>query len=401
MITEREFFNFYHERPMDRKELKMLRVIITVLVCGVLCKEDRLLKNARKLIRDNIMIDAHNDFPDKIRNLFSGRIYDQDLRNLDKRFHTDLNRLKKGGIKAQIWSAFVSCGEQVKEALEQVDLIKRIIKEYNDTLEIATSPADIRNISKSGKIASLIGLEGAHAVGVSIPVLRMFYELGARILTLTHSCSNEWSDSSMDDSNSGLTQRGREAVIEMNRLGMMIDISHVSFQTMTDVLQISKVPVIFSHSSAFTLCPNKRNVPDDILEKVKEKDGIVMINFYPEYITCSSNATLIDVANHIDYISKKIGRDKVGFGSDFDGISSTPLGLQDVSTYPYLVASLLQRNWSNSDIIGKLKRNFTLGLLGENFLRVYTKISDFSFKIKPIESRYSSKICVLNSFSFS
>jgi membrane dipeptidase len=312
-----------------------------------------MIKNARKLIRDNILLDAHNDFPDKIRNLFSGRIYDKDLRTLDKRFHTDLNRMKKGGIKAQIWSAFVKCGEQVIEALEQVDLIKRIIKEYDDTLEIATSPADIRNISKRGKIASLIGLEGAHAVGVSLPVLRTFYELGARILTLTHSCGNEWADSSMDESNSGLTQRGREAVIEMNRLGMMIDISHVSFQTMIDVLQVSKVPVVFSHSSAFTLCPNKRNVPDDILEKVKEKDGIVMINFYPEYITCSSKATLVDVANHIDYISNKIGRDKVGFGSDFDGISSTPLGLQDVSTYPYLVAELLQRNWSNPDIIGK------------------------------------------------
>ena len=346
------------------------------------------IKAAKKLISEGIMTDAHNDWPEKIRDLFDGGIYNVDLRHLDSRFNTDLDRLRKGGIKAQIWSAFVKCGEGVQEALEQVDLVKRMINEYDDTLELALSPKDIRDIAARGKIASLIGLEGAHSVGVSLPALRMFYELGARYLTLTHSCSNKWADSSMDQRNGGLTLRGREAVLEMNRLGMIIDISHVSFQTMSDVLEISKVPVIFSHSSAFALCPNKRNVPDDILQKVKEKDGIVMINFYPEYITCSSNATLVDVANHIEYISQKIGRDKVGFGSDFDGISSLPIGLEDVSTYPHLVAELLARAWSRSDI---------LGLLGENFLRIFTKISVLQLPIKPLESRYSDpRVCVFD-----
>lgn len=219
----------------------------------------------------------------------------------------------------------------------------------------------------------------------------MMYKLGARYMTLTHTCHTKWADSCAKPGiHGGLSSRGIEGIREMNRLGIMIDISHVSVKTMSAVLEISKTPVIFSHSSSFSKCNNSRNVPDEILLKLKEKDGVVMVNFYPLFITCSSTATLLDVANHIDHIGNVAGREHVGFGSDFDGIESVPIGLQDVSRYPFLVAEMIRRGWSDTEIIG---------LIGENFLRVFKKIEDYSTSLKPSESRFrDSKTCLKTLF---
>ena len=205
-------------------------------------------------------------------------------------------------------------------------------------------------------------------------------------MTLTHTCHTSWADScAKPEIHGGLSQSGRSGILEMNRLGMMIDISHVSHKVMKQVLEISKTPVIFSHSSSYTLCNNPRNVPDEILEMLKLKDGVVMVNFYPEFITCSSTATLQDVANHIDHIGRIAGRKHVGFGSDFDGINSVPVGLEDVSKYPFLVSEMISRGWSDSEISG---------LIGENFLRVFKTIESFSTVVKPLESRIKNlKTC--------
>ena len=245
-----------------------------------------------------------------------------------------------------------------------------MISQHPAIFEFATSSKDIRRIKKYSKIASLIGIEGGHSIDNSLAVLRMYYDLGARYLTLTHSCNTAWADSCNDSPmHDGLTEFGRAVIAEMNRLGMLIDISHVSHKTMRDVLSISKSPVIFSHSSAFSICENPRNVPDDVLHLIKKLDGIVMINFYSYYISCKNASTLMDVVEHIMYIGNLIGFDKVGLGADYNGVQSLPVGLEDVSKYPDLFIALADLGLDDDAL---------KGIMGENLLRILEIVEDRS-----------------------
>lgn len=232
---------------------------------------------------------------------------------------------------------------------------------------LASSSQEILDVFKQNKTASLIGVEGGHSIDSSLGTLRTMYQLGVRYLTLTHSCNTPWADNWLVDEGSepsehnGLSPFGKQLITEMNRMGMLIDLAHVSVAVMNQVLDMSKAPVIFSHSSAYTICNHKRNVPDDILRKVKEKRGIVMVNFYNDYVTCSPTANIADVANHFDHIKKVGGSEIIGFGGDYDGVTRLPQGLEDVSKVPNLVAELLRRGWTDTEVNAAL---------GDNLLRV-------------------------------
>ncbi|KAK8397365.1 hypothetical protein O3P69_004822 [Scylla paramamosain] len=241
-------------------------------------------------------------------------------------------------------------------------------------MELVTNSKDIKKVFQKGKIASLIAIEGGHGISNSFGSLRMMYELGVRYLTLTHTCNTPWATSSVVERTGhiaknetfGLTDFGKKIVQEMNRLGMMVDLSHVSTQTMKDTLAATRAPIIFSHSSSRALCNNSRNVPDDVLRQVKHNRGIVMVSFYANHVSCTDPANVTHVAEHINHIRKVAGIDHVGIGADFDGINKTPDGLEDVSRYPWLVAELLRDpNWTTADIAK---------LIGENILRVFEEV---------------------------
>lgn len=289
-------------------------------------------------------------------------------------------------VGAQFWSAYVPCGAQFLDAvqltLEQIDVIKRLAEMHPDSLRIATTVKAIHDAHQAGRIASLIGVEGGHTLGNSLAVLRMYYGLGARYLTLTHTCDTPWADCSVgekdlqttDDSKkparhkSGLSHFGKLVVKEMNRLGMMVDLSHASVRTMEDALNVTQAPLVFSHSSARTLCNSTRNVPDEILQQVAANGGIIMVNFYTYFVTCNHTADLQDVIEHIKHIRKVAGMDHVGIGAGYDGINKTPRGLEDVSKYPDLLATLLaDPAWTEDDI----KK-----LAGGNLLRVFGAVEE-------------------------
>ena len=369
------------------------------------------LEAVQKLLRETPLIDGHNDLPWQYRKFYSNDITKVDLTRdtskLDSALVTDFPRLRKGGLGGQFWSVYIpptmTNDNAVQAVLEQIDVVHRLIDRYPDQLELALTADDIVRIHRSGKIASLIGMEGGHSIHNSLATLRMTYALGARYMTLTHTKTIDWADAATDKpKHHGLTSFGEEVVREMNRIGMLIDLSHVSDETMRAALKISKAPVIFSHSNARELCNHVRNVPDDILKLTAANGGVVMMNFYPEYVTESvrtgyadfkkeeerleklfpnddaqvktrmeqwrkthsrrhSIATLSDVADHIDHIRKVAGVEHIGIGSDFEGFDGTPEGLDDVSCYPALLAELSRRGYSDSD----LKK-----IAGENILRV-------------------------------
>ncbi|CAI8015557.1 Dipeptidase 1 [Geodia barretti] len=249
-------------------------------------------------------------------------------------------------------------------------------KTWNWLFQPIKSVGSVTSLSLSRfvvQIASLIGVEGGHAISSSLGTLRQLYELGARYMTLTHTCNTPWAHSSTDTTSNGLTDFGRRVVLEMNRLGMLVDISHVNNYTMSDVLATSKAPVIFSHSSAYALCNNSRNVPDNILMKMPANGGVVMVNFYPGFINCSSTASLEQVADHIDHIRSVAGVDHIGIGADYDGIDRVPYGLEDVSKYPALFAELLRRGYSDSDV-AKVARL--------NIIRVFQEAEEVSIKLQ-------------------
>ncbi|HLS43946.1 MAG TPA: dipeptidase [Ornithinicoccus sp.] len=347
----------------------------------------------RDLLRDHPLVDGHNDLPWRARALVG---YDWDALDIagSTPNHTDLPRLDAGGVGAQFWSVFVPSNlppdQAVIQTLEQIDAVYTMVGRYSDRLGLATTADEVDEVFASGRIASLIGAEGGHSIGCSLGVLRILYRLGVRYLTLTHNDNTPWADSATDQPVlGGLSEFGREVVREMNRLGMLVDLSHVSADTMRDALAVSVAPVIFSHSSARAVCPSPRNVPDDVLETLAANGGTCMAVFAPQFVSPEvwdwkvgaaaaavregiastdlvafepwveryavshprPRATLEQVVNHIEHLRDVAGVDHVGLGGDYDGVSTLPVGLEDVSGYPRLLAALAERGWSDDDLV--------------------------------------------------
>ncbi|XP_038078089.1 dipeptidase 1-like isoform X2 [Patiria miniata] len=357
---------------------------------------------AKQYMSETPLIDGHNDLPWQLKSLYNNSLETVDLTAdlSHTTLHTDIPRLQAGKVGGQFWAAYTSCGAQYKDAvmhiLEQIDVIKRMCAKYNKYLQFVTTADGIVEAHGNGKVASLIGVEGGHNIDSNLGVLRMLYELGTRYMTITHSCNTPWADNWREEFEptpeqlDGLSAYGEKVIKEMNRLGMLIDLSHVSVATMNDVLDISAAPVIFSHSSAFSVCGSYRNVPDTVLSRVVEKKGVVMVNFYTQYINCPPRnisadpreATMAQVIEHIEHIrdiNNGAGIDIVGLGSDYDGVGTLPTGLEDVSKFPDLIAALIDRGWTEEQI----KK-----LLGENLLRVFRdteKVRDQQNAVLPFD----------------
>jgi membrane dipeptidase len=352
------------------------------------------------------LIDGHNDLPWALRAQADGDTGKLDFSRPVSAEHTDLARLAAGGVGAQFWSVYVPSNlaseAAVATVLEQIDLTRRMIAAYPEQLELALGAGDIERIFASGseKVASLLGAEGGHAIASSLGVLRMLYELGVRYMTLTHNNNVPWADSATDEpAAGGLTDFGRDVVREMQRIGMLVDLSHAAVSTMRHALEVAAAPVIFSHSSARAVCDSPRNVPDDVLSRLADNDGVCMVTFVPAFVSqeCADwtadlkaeaarrgldprdfrhvfgiepewraehprpVATLTQVADHIEHVRSVAGIEHVGLGGDFDGTIDTAAGLEDVSAYPNLFAELLTRGWSEEDCAA---------LAGDNLLRV-------------------------------
>ncbi len=324
---------------------------------------------AKRVLSATPLIDGHNDLPDKIHESEAAPndawAPANDLR-MHTPFQTDIARLRAGMVGGQFWSVYIPYDAveegAAKRQLEQIDIALQMIARYPDTFELARSASDVERIFGSGRIASLLGIEGGHAIEGSLGALRAYYDLGVRYMTLTHNGTLDWADAALGEHrHGGLTPFGREVVREMNRLGMLVDLSHTSAETMNDALDVSEAPVIWSHAGARGVYDHPRNVPDQVLRRVPDNGGVVMVDFYPPYLTARPDATISDVADHIDYVADVAGVDHVGIGSDFDGIEKTPDGLEDVSKFPALFAELSRRGWSEQDLAK---------LAGENILRV-------------------------------
>jgi membrane dipeptidase len=396
----------------------MIRSCLLALSLGLLVAaappDQSVDRRVARVLKESPLIDGHNDLPWEIRDKYDFWRKPLDLNadtsRLEARLQTDLPRMKRGGMGGQFWSVWIpnemKGDEAIRVTLEEIDIVHRMVQRYPTRLEMASTAADVRRIEKAGRIASLIGVEGGHQIGNSPAALRQFYGLGARYMTLTHSKNNDWADSATDDPvHDGLTPFGKAIVREMNRLGMIVDLSHVSPKTMLDALAETKAPVIFSHSSARALMDHPRNVPDEVLRLLPANGGVVMVNFYPGFLSTAYRrraaersaeearlanlysgqperrkaaldawdsahpeveATLGEVADHIEHIVKIANYDHIGIGSDFDGIDGTaPRGLEGVETYPALLAELARRGWSDSNLAK---------LSGGNVLRVMERV---------------------------
>jgi membrane dipeptidase len=324
---------------------------------------DTVDERARRVHARAIVVDAHNDLPWRIREQGDLDVSRLELETRSAKGHTDIPRLREGGVDVQFWAAYVPVwfidAGATAIVLEQIDLIKRLAEAHPDDLEMAYSTADIDRIVAEGKIASLIGIEGGQAISNSLPVLRELYRAGARYMTLTHTRTLPWADAAGDTAiHGGLTPFGRQVVGEMNRLGMLVDLSHVTAEVMLDALEASEAPVIFSHSSARAVADHPRNVPDRVLRKVAKNGGVVMVNFFSGYI---------------DHIVRVAGIDHVGLGSDFDGVAVLPKGLEDVSRLPVLTSELLERGYSEEDV---------LKVLGGNLLRVFRRVEEVAARLQ-------------------
>ena len=400
------------------------------------------------------LIDGHNDLPWEIRDRYAGKLDRIDLaedtahlpvpQSASALFNptrnaaaplvplmTDIRRMRRGRVGGQFWSVWVPPEapgpKAVEMTLEQIDLVKAMTERYPADLEMAYTAADVRRIHAAGRIASLIGIEGGHQVDASLAVLRQMYAAGARYMTLTHFRNTPWADSATDTpAHDGLTAFGRQVVLEMNRLGMLVDLSHVSAKTMRDALATSRAPVMFSHSGAFAVDPSPRNAPDDVLMALAANGGVIMVNFYPAYVSDAvrewnaalagetarlnaldpgdpaavkegvsrwqaahpaPHASIAQVADHIEHIARVAGIDHVGLGSDFDGIEETPDGLDGVDKYPDLLVELARRGWSDADLAK---------LAGENILRVMTAAEAVSKRLRATERPRSATLTELD-----
>jgi len=313
------------------------------------------------------LIDGHNDLPWEIRLKFGKDPLKADLATRRTDIHTDLPRLEEGGLGGQFWSVYVPGTlprhEAVNNVLEEIDIVYRLVEAHPDRFRIALTADDVENAFRDGRIASLLGAEGGHSIGGSLEILRNLYRLGVRYMTLTHNQNVGWADSATDDPDvGGLSDFGREVVTEMQRIGMLVDLSHTAPSTMRDALETVQAPVIFSHSSARALNDHPRNVPDDVLRGLKANGGVCMATFVSGFVAAEpETATLTTVADHIDHIREVAGVEHVGIGGDYDGTRDLPAGLEDVSRYPALFAELLRRGWTESDC---------RALAGGNILRV-------------------------------
>ena len=358
---------------------------------------DEQMARALRVLSSTPLIDAHNDLPWVIR---ESKTAPHDVEAYDLRRattgHTDLARLAAGHLGGQFWSVYIP-GEAstanegyAKVQLEQIDIARRLIAKYPERFEMVTTAAGFRQAFARGRIGSALGLEGGHAIENSLGALRAFYDLGGRYMTLTHNVTLAWADAALDSArHDGLTEFGKEVVREMNRLGMLVDLSHVSEATMMDALDVAEAPVIFSHSSARALADHLRNVPDAVLARLKQNGGVVMVSFVPGFSSQAlidwnrtpaaqrtgpaPRVTLAQVADHIEHVKRIAGVDHVGIGGDFDGITEVVDGLEDVSAYPRLFAELSRRGWSETD----LKK-----LAGENILRAFSQAEQVSARLR-------------------
>ncbi|EFX77039.1 hypothetical protein DAPPUDRAFT_54823 [Daphnia pulex] len=347
--------------------------------------QERLIA-AQNILAQVPLIDGHNDMPWNIRKFAGGKLntlraletglQHQDPWSKSAWSHTDLPRLREGRVGAQFWAAYVPCGAQyldaVKQTLEQIDLIKRMVDRYSDYLRLAVDAKGIEESHQEGRIASLLGVEGGHSLGNSLGVLRTYYDLGIRYVTLTHTCNTPWADCSIAEADphhpreGGLTHFGKLVIKEMNRLGVIVDLSHASSATMHHALDASRAPVIFSHSSTRALCNITRNVPDEVLKRLVKLFSLIFACFYESVVSCARRSWAYRFIPHINHIRRVAGIDHVGIGAGYDGINTTPQGLEDVSKYPYLFAELLQDpTWTEEDL---------RKLAGLNFLRVFRQV---------------------------
>lgn len=389
------------------------------------------VERARALHAKVPLIDGHNDLPWQIRRKANRDVWAMDIAEPQPDLHTDIPRLREGMLGAQFWSVYVPVSMQGKEAvratMEEIDIVYQMIARYPDTFQLAVTADEVEAAFAAGRIASMMGIEGGHSIDSSMGALRMFHKLGVRYMTLTHSRNIPWADSATDTVGvDGLTEFGKEVVREMNRLGMLADLSHVSPATMLDVLDVSEAPVIFSHSSSFAMCNHVRNVPDEVLARLAENNGVIMVTFVPGYISEETRlhgvkrgeererlasmpgstdesvadgiaawneanptppATLAQVADHIDHIRQVIGIDYIGIGGDYDGISTVPVGLEDVSTYPMLTAELVRRGYSDEDI---------MKILGRNVLRVMRDAEAVAGRLQQERNPSGARIEVLD-----
>jgi membrane dipeptidase len=385
-----------------------LFILAAPLIAAALPQSDPAMERARRLLREVPVIDGHNDYPWEVRGKAGSDLSKLDLRQPQPSIMTDFARLAAGGVGGQFWSVYVpspapgtDVAAAVTQTLEQIDIVHRMVARYPERLSLALTADDIERAQRSGRIASLIGMEGGHSINSSLATLRMMHRLGARYMTLTHSLNVPWADSATDTpALDGLSAFGEDVVREMNRLGMLVDLSHTSPATMADALRVTTAPVIFSHSCARALTDVPRNVPDDVLRQLPKNGGVIMVTFVPGFVSQqvadynrreneerarlttgaggnadtvtrgleawrqanpAPRASLLQVADHIDHIRKVAGIDHIGIGGDFDGITSVVVGLEDVSTYPMLMAELIRRGYTDEDI---------RKIAGRNLLRV-------------------------------
>jgi membrane dipeptidase len=359
---------------------------------------DPAVAHANEVLAKSILFDGHNDLPWAIRGykVAPGDVAAYDIRErAPETGQTDIPRLRAGGVGAVFWSVYTpgeAAGSFARTQLEQIDIARRLIARYPDTFTLASTAADIRAAKAAGKIGGMLGAEGGHAIEDSLALLRMYYDLGVRYLTLTHNNHTSWADSAMDASpgRGGLNELGEQVVAEMNRLGMLVDLSHTAPDTMRDAIRVSKAPVIFSHSAARGLCEIPRNVPDDVIQSLPKNGGVLMVTFVSGFISQEAadvtlpamkkylalsqgkteaerlkiyeeireelranmpKVTVAAVADHIEYVRKLAGVDNIGIGSDYDGNDNWPEGLSDVSMFPNLFAELIRRGWSDEDLM--------------------------------------------------